>query len=207
MMKPAGRRAIFADREGCLDMPAYRSQGSRAIIESRHWTISQRPLNAALHRLMMHPQSATHREEGWVFPVSQQNPRPLDPARRLRSRLRYRKQPRQILSSNRQLNRLPPCCHDLRPPPRIEAQGTSHDGLRESRPNDQFHGNDELGTTRARHEDNGFLCGAVPGECPVTDTRYALQPVRDAIALDLDRRTDDLGHHRCRRRSPARDAR
>ena len=52
------------------------------------------------------------------------------------------------------------------------------------------------GTTRARHEDNGFLCGAVPGECRVTDTRYALQPVRDAIALD------DLGHHRMRSPKP-----
>ncbi len=96
---------------------------SRAIIESRHWTISQRPLNAALHRLMMHPQSATHREERWVFSAGQQNPRPLDPARRLRSRLRYRNQPRQILSSNRQLNRLPPCCHDLRPPASNQKSG------------------------------------------------------------------------------------
>ena len=29
---------------------------SRTVIESRHWTKSQRPLNAALHGLMMHPQ-------------------------------------------------------------------------------------------------------------------------------------------------------
>jgi hypothetical protein len=59
-----------------------------------------RLLHAALHRLMMHPQSATHSEERWVFPICQQNLRPLDPARRFRSRPRYRNQSRQILSSN-----------------------------------------------------------------------------------------------------------
>ncbi len=35
--------------------------------------------------------------------------RGLDPARRLRSRARYRNQLRQVLSSDRQLNRSPPC--------------------------------------------------------------------------------------------------
>src|SRR5215470_17838967 len=125
---------------------------SRTIIESRHGTISQRPRNAALHRLMMHPQSATHREKRWVFPVRQQNLRPLDPARRLRSRTRYRNQPRQILISNRQLNRLPPCRHDLPPPLRIRSQGTSHDGPRESRANDWFHGIDELVYSLAGYE-------------------------------------------------------
>ena len=35
----------------------------------------------------------------------------LDPARRLRSRARYRQKPRQILFSDRQLNRLLPCRH------------------------------------------------------------------------------------------------
>jgi len=34
-----------------------------------------------MHRLMMHPQSATHREERWVFPVRHQAPaRPGSPA-------------------------------------------------------------------------------------------------------------------------------
>jgi len=65
---------------------------------------------------MMHPQSATHRKERGVFPVGQQHPRPLDPARRLRSRAGYRNQLRQILSSDRQLNRSPPRRHDLRTP-------------------------------------------------------------------------------------------
>src|SRR5712672_1247615 len=50
---------------------------SRAIIESRHWTISQRPLNAALHRL---PPKRDPPRRRMAFPVGQQNPRPLDPA-------------------------------------------------------------------------------------------------------------------------------
>ena len=84
------------------------------IVERRHCTIGQRPLNAALDRLMMHPQSSTHRKERRVFPVSQQHSRSLDPARRLRSRACYRNKPRQILFSNRQLNRSSPRRHDLR---------------------------------------------------------------------------------------------
>ena len=45
------------------------------IVERRHWTKGQRPLNAALGRLMMQPQSLTHRKERRVLPVSQQHSR------------------------------------------------------------------------------------------------------------------------------------
>jgi hypothetical protein len=58
----------------------------------------------------------SHLKKGWLVPVDQQHPRPLDPARRLRSRAGYRNQPRQILSSDRHLNRSPPRRHDLRTP-------------------------------------------------------------------------------------------
>ena len=88
---------------------------SRAIIECRHRTIGQRPLNAALDGLVMHTQSVSYSKERGVFPVGQQQPRPFDPARRLRSRPRYPNQPRRIFISDRQFNRLPPCCHDLQP--------------------------------------------------------------------------------------------
>jgi hypothetical protein len=40
-------------------------------------------VNAALDGLMMHTQSMSDRKERGVFPVGQQHPRPLDPARRL----------------------------------------------------------------------------------------------------------------------------
>ncbi len=45
---------------------------------------------------------------------SGQPSRSLDPARRLRSRACYRQKPRQILFSDRQLNRSSPCRHDHR---------------------------------------------------------------------------------------------
>ena len=41
------------------------------IVERRHWTIGEHPLNTALDRLMMQPQSLTHRKERGVLPVSQ----------------------------------------------------------------------------------------------------------------------------------------
>jgi hypothetical protein len=95
----------------------------RAIIKRRHRTIRQRALNAALDRLMMHPQGATYRKEGRVFPVGQQHPHPLDPARRFRARARYRNQLGQIIFFDRQLNHLPPCRHDLRPGPANQKPG------------------------------------------------------------------------------------
>ena len=93
----------------------------RTIVERRHRTIGQRPLDAALDGLMMHPQSPTHRKERRVFPVGQQHPRPLDPARRLRSRAGNRAQRRQILLANRQFDRPPQPRHDLKTRFRIKA--------------------------------------------------------------------------------------
>ena len=95
----------------------------RPILERRHRTIGQRPLNAALSSLMVHSQSLSHRKEGRVFPVGQQYPRPLDPARRFRPRARNRAQRRHILLANCQFDRLPPPCHDLNPRFRIKQQG------------------------------------------------------------------------------------
>ena len=63
------------------------------IVERRHWTIGQHPLGTRREdRLMMHPQSLTHRKElegasGWVTGIS----RSLDPAGWLSSRACYRK--------------------------------------------------------------------------------------------------------------------
>ena len=115
------------------------------IVERRHWTVGQRPLNAALDRLMMHPQSLTHRKEREVPPVSQQHSRSLDPARRLRSRACYRNEPRQILFSDRQLNRSSPCRHDLRISSReSKEQPTGRPRPNESLTKDRFHGIDGL---------------------------------------------------------------
>jgi hypothetical protein len=64
--------------------------GARAIIECSHRAFSHGALDAALNRLMMQPEHPADREERRIFPIGQQYPRALYPARRLRSRLRYR---------------------------------------------------------------------------------------------------------------------
>ena len=82
--------------------------GPRPIIERRHRAKGQRPLNTALGSLMMHPHGPSHLENRRVFPVGQQHPRPLDMARRFRSRPSDRTQSRQILLADSQFDRLPP---------------------------------------------------------------------------------------------------
>src|SRR5437879_3293033 len=110
----------------CLDVTRIWRRTDRASLEKKPSTrlshepclgVKVNPLNAALDGLMMHTQSMSYRKERGVSPVRQQHPCPLDPARRLRSRPRYRNQPRHIFISDRQFNRLPPCCHDLQPRP------------------------------------------------------------------------------------------
>jgi hypothetical protein len=86
----------------------------REIIERRDRAMRECTLNAAPDRLMMHPQGVAHRKERRVFPIGQQHPRPLNTARRFRSQARYRNPLRQIICFDRQLNRMPPCCHDFR---------------------------------------------------------------------------------------------
>ena len=95
--------------------------GPRAIVERRHRTTGQRPLDTALDGLMVHAHRPPYRKERCVFPVGQQHPRSLDPARRLSSRAGNRAQRRQILLANCQLDRPPQPRHDLKPRFRIKA--------------------------------------------------------------------------------------
>src|SRR5271166_1155380 len=57
--------------------------GPRPIIERRQRTQDQRPLDTALNGLMVRADRPSHLKKGWLVPVDQQHPRPLDPARRL----------------------------------------------------------------------------------------------------------------------------
>jgi hypothetical protein len=86
--------------------------GARAIVECSHRAFGHGALDATLDGLMMQSERPTDRKKRRVFPIGQQYPRPFDPARRLRSRLRYRSQLRRIRISERQFNRPPPRCHD-----------------------------------------------------------------------------------------------
>jgi len=64
----------------------------------------------------------SHRKKRCVFPVGQQHPRSLDPARRFRSRAGNHAQRRQILLANRQFDRPTQPRHDLKAPFRIKAE-------------------------------------------------------------------------------------
>jgi len=105
------------DRDGGL------AARPRAIIERRQRAFDHRPLNAALHGLVMQSERSAHGKKRGVFPIGQQYPRPLDPARRFCSRLRYRSQLRRIRICERQFNRPPPRRHlrnpSLKPPAHI----------------------------------------------------------------------------------------
>ena len=96
--------------------------GTRAIVERSHRAFDHGALDAALDRLMMQPECPADRKKRRVFPIGQQYPRPLDPACRFRSRLRYRSQLRRIRISERQFNRPPPRCHDRLTPLILWAQ-------------------------------------------------------------------------------------
>jgi hypothetical protein len=89
------------------------SAGPRAIVERSHRAFDDGALDAALDGLMMQPKPPTNRKKRRVFAISQQYPRPFNPACRLSPRLRYRSQLRRILVSERQFNRPTPRRHDL----------------------------------------------------------------------------------------------
>ena len=81
------------------------------IIKRRHRPFGHRALDAALDRLMMQSERLPHCKKRGVFPIRQQYPRPLDPTRRFRPRLRDHSQFRRIRIIERQLNRAPPRGH------------------------------------------------------------------------------------------------
>jgi hypothetical protein len=56
----------------------------RAVVERRHDAEPFGPPHTPLDRLVRHPDRASNRITGRRFPVGEQHPRPLDPARRLR---------------------------------------------------------------------------------------------------------------------------
>jgi len=59
--------------------------GARTIVQCSHRAFGHRPLDAALYRLMVQPERLAHREKRRVFPITQQDARALDPARRFGS--------------------------------------------------------------------------------------------------------------------------
>ena len=88
---------------------------SRSIIERRQRPICHRPFDAALHRLVMNAKSLPDRKERQLLTIGEQHRCPRYPARWLGSRPRKSRQRLNLLNRHRQLNRLPPCCHDTAP--------------------------------------------------------------------------------------------
>jgi hypothetical protein len=91
------------------------------VIKRRQRTLSLGSLNAALDSLGMQAHGLTNRIERRVLPVSQHNPRPFDPARRLRPRPRNRLKLRQIRLVDRQLDWTTRWRHDLGLIPRTKS--------------------------------------------------------------------------------------
>jgi hypothetical protein len=81
--------------------------GSRAVFEGRQRSIGHCPFDAALHGLMMHSEALPHRKERRILTIAEQHLRPLNPAGRLRARVRYRSQRGYFVLRHHQLNRMP----------------------------------------------------------------------------------------------------
>src|SRR6478609_5747493 len=85
------------------------------ILDRRQRPIAQRPLHAALNRLMVNPNSLPHRTERRILAIGQQHLRPRYPARRLGSRPRKSRQSFNLFAGHCQFNCSPPSCHDAAP--------------------------------------------------------------------------------------------
>src|SRR5204863_1716839 len=85
--------------------------GARPIIKRHQWAIGQRPLHAALNRLMMQTQSLPDSEERGLLTVRKQYLRPLHSPRRFASRAGNSCQVLNLFVRHRQFDCLPPVCH------------------------------------------------------------------------------------------------
>jgi hypothetical protein len=88
---------------------------SRALLERRQCTVSHRPLDAALHGLMMDAKSLSYCKERRVLAVGKQHRGPRHPARRFGPRPRKNRQHFNLIIGHCQLDRLPPSRHDETP--------------------------------------------------------------------------------------------
>src|ERR1700716_64897 len=103
-----------------------------SILDRCQRPIGQRPLHAALNRLMMDPNSLPHRTERRILAIGQQHLCPRYPARRLGSRPRKSRQSFHLFLGRRQFDYSPPSCHY--PAPRFANRKT-----RNPPPNYKFH--------------------------------------------------------------------
>src|SRR5260221_14488786 len=93
-----------------------------SILVCRQRPIGQRPLHAALNRLMVDPNSFPYRTERRILAIGQQHLRPRHLARRFGSRPRKNRQSFNLFVGHRQFDCSPPSCHD--PAPRLANRKT-----------------------------------------------------------------------------------
>jgi hypothetical protein len=133
-------RKPFSARDTSLGLKGNRRlpTGARVIIERGHRGLQPRRARRRAGPSDEVPESGPPQRTG-VFPIGQQYPRPLDPARRLRSRLGYRPQLRRthIAGDNSIARRH--AAMILHPAPLWEPENQD-----ESPADDNFHGIDRL---------------------------------------------------------------
>jgi hypothetical protein len=119
----SGGIAICLPGQGGTNTDAQKDQEKRKPAQSssaerrprKQWPIGQRSFNAALDGLMMHRKSLPYREEREILTVAEQHSRSFHPTRRLASRACDNSQACNLFVGHRQLDRLPPSCHDAFP--------------------------------------------------------------------------------------------
>jgi hypothetical protein len=83
---------------------------------------------------MMRRQPARNGKKRRALAVSEKHSCPFDAARPLGPRVRYARQLRNLLVGHRQLDRLPPSCHDATPRRVNHKRGIHHDSSGSIRP-------------------------------------------------------------------------
>jgi hypothetical protein len=115
-------------------------------------TIGDRPLDAALDGLMMHPESPAHSEQRWVFPIRQQH--------RLAGSVRDRAITVSRAKSSSSIDNSKTCRHAVRIFSlvlRITNEVTTPRRHEESDANNQFQGIERLGARPDRHRGRAFV--------------------------------------------------
>ena len=109
---------------GQIDQPGARLPGdlrrpsrSRAVVQGRGHAMAQRPIDAALHRLMVNTERPADGEKRRVVAVAQQHARALHSARRFPPRPGHPPQPRNLVVADPQIHTPPRRRHDRSPRP------------------------------------------------------------------------------------------
>ena len=99
---------------------------SRSLIKCRERAVGLRPLDAPLHRLLMHAKSSSHVKDRWLLPLAEQHRCPRHPVCRFGPLTATKPSVLQSPLQSSPTHPLPPSCHDAldQPLSRIRKQIT-----------------------------------------------------------------------------------